>query len=193
MMKLRELKNEQYNLLDYISFFDGITDTKPYFMELIHLYGNRNLLTAIEELFNVDGLGSIGLIFDLKSQEWRELETITNIIKETATTETNIITNKNDSSTLTKDNEVNGTDNNIDYITPFDVDIEHEQSKTNKNNTVSTTENINNENTGKTERVYKGFDKERINTLIKLFKTHPNYRYEIYKDIVNMLCLQVYD
>lgn len=192
-MKLRELKNEEHNLLDYISFFDGITDTKPYFMELIHLYGNRNLLTAIEELFKVDGLGSIGLIFDLKRNDWQDLENVSNIIKETALTETNIITNKNDNSTLTKDNEVTGTDNNTDYIIPFDIDIEQEQSKTNKNNNISTTENINNENTGKTERVYKGFDKERINTLIKLFKTHPNYRYEIYKDIVNMLCLQVYD
>lgn len=192
-MKLKELKNEEHNLLDYISFFDGITNTKPYFMELIHLYGNRNLLPAIEELFKIDGLGSIGLIFDLKRHEWQDLETISNNIKVTALTETNIITNKNDSSTLTKDNKVNGTDNNVDYTVPFDVNIEHEQSKTNKNNTINTSENINNENTGKTERVHKGFDKERINTLIKLFKTYPNYRHEIYKDIVNMLCLQVYD
>ena len=32
-MRLKELKNEEYNLFDFISF-DGIPDTKPYFTEL---------------------------------------------------------------------------------------------------------------------------------------------------------------
>lgn len=193
MMRLKELKNDEYNLLDFISFFDGIPDTKPYFTELIYLYGNRVLLPAIEELFKTDGLGSIGLIFDLKSQEWGDLENISNIIKENVTLETKVITNKNNTSITNKNSNVSNNDSNKDYIMPFDENNEYEQSKTTKENTITSNENANNENEGKTETIYQGFNKERINYLIKIFKTYPNYRYEIYKDIVNMLCLQVYD
>ena len=193
MMRLKELKNEEYNLFDFISFFDGISDTKPYFTELTYLYGNRVLLPAIEELFKTDGLGSLGIIFDLKSQEWGELENISNIIKENVTMETTIITNKNDASIMSKNSNVSNNDNNKDYIIPFDENEEYEQSKTSKENSIISNENINNENEGTTETTYQGFNKDRINLLIRIFKTFPNYRYEIYKDIVNMLCLQVYD
>lgn len=193
MMKLKELKNDEHNLFDFISFFDGIPDTKPYFTELTYLYGNRVLLPAIEELLKADGLGSIGLIFDLKSQEWGDLENISNIIKENVTMETTIITNKNDASIMSKNSNVSNNDNNKDYIIPFDENEEYEQSKTSKENSIISNENINNENEGTTETTYQGFNKDRINLLIRIFKTYPNYRYEIYKDIVNMLCLQVYD
>lgn len=193
MMKLKDLKNEEYNLLDFISFFDGIADTKPYFRELTYLYGNRVLLPAIEELFKADGLGAIGLIFDLKSQEWGDLENISNIIKENITTETTIISSKNDTATISKSSNASTSDNDRDYIIPFDENNEYEQSGRNKENTVTSSENISNANEGQTETIYKGFNRERINTLINIFKTYPNYRYEIYKDIVNMLCLQVYD
>lgn len=193
MMRLKELKNDEHNLFDFISFFDGIPDTKPYFTELTYLYGNRVLLPAIEELFKTDGLGSIGLIFDLKSQEWGDLENISNIIKENVTTETTIITSKNDISIMSKNSDITNNDNNKDYIIPFDENGEYEQSKTSKENTIISNENINNRNDGETETIYKGFNKDRIDYLTKIFKTYPNYRYEIYKDIVNMLCLQVYD
>ena len=193
MMRLKELKNEECNLLDFITFFDEIPDTKPYFTELIYLYGNRTLLPAIDELFKADGLGSIGLIFDLKSQEWGDLENISNIIKENISTETKIVTNKNDSSAMNKNSNVSNNDNNKDYIIPFDEVDEYEQSKTSKENNIITNENINNENEGQTETTYQGFNRYRINLLIRMFKTYPNYRHEIYKDIVNMLCLQVYD
>lgn len=193
MMKLKDLKNEEHNLFDFISFFDGMSDTKPYFTELTYLYGNRVLLPAIEELFNADGLGPIGLIFDLKSEEWGELENIANIIKENVTTETTIVTNKNDISTMSKNSDVTNNDDNKDYIIPFDENTEYEQSKSSKENNIITNENINNENEGITEKIYQGFNRERINLLIRIFKTYPNYRCEIYKDIVNMLCLQVYD
>lgn len=193
MMKLKELKNDEHNLFDFISFFDGISNTKPYFTELTYLYGNRTLLPAIEELFKADGLGSIGLIFDLKSQEWMELENISNIIKENVSLETTIVTNKNDTNTMKKNSDVSNNDNNKDYIIPFDENNEYEQCKTNKENTIISNENINNENEGRTETTYQGFNKDRINLLVRIFKAYPNYRYKIYEDIVNMLCLQVYD
>ena len=193
MMKLKELKNDEYNLFDFISFFDGIPDTKPYFTELTYLYGNRVLLPAIEELLKADGLSSIGLIFDLKSQEWSDLENISNIIKENVTLETKVITNKNNTSTTNKNSNVTSNDINQDYVIPFDDNTEYEQSKTNKENNITSSENISNDNEGYTETTYQGFNKDRINLLIRIFKTYPNYRYEIYKDIVNMLCLQVYD
>ena len=192
-MKLKELKNNEYNLLDFISFFDGIPDTKPYFTELTYLYGNRTLLPAIEELFKADGLSSIGLIFDLKRIEWGDLENISNIIKENVTKETIIITNKNDISTMNKNSNVTTNDDDKDYIIPFDENTEYEQSKTSKENNIISSENVNNDNEGTTETTYQGFNKDRINYLIRIFKTYPNYRYEIYKDVVNMLCLQVYD
>ena len=193
MMKLKDLKNEEYNLLDFISFFDEIPNTKPYFTELTYLYGNRVLLPAIEELLKADGLGAIGLIFDLKSQEWGDLENISNIIKENITTETTIISSKNDTITISKSSNASTSDNDKDYIIPFDENNEYEQSGRYKENTVTSNENVSNENEGITETIYKGFNRERISTLINIFKTYPNYRYEIYKDIVNMLCLQVYD
>lgn len=192
-MKLKELKNDEYNLLDFISFFDGLPDTKPYFTELTYLYGNRTLLPAIEELFKVDGLGAIGLIFDLKSQEWGDLKNISNIIKENVTLETKVITNKNNTSAMNKNSNVTSNDINQDYVIPFDDEVEYEQSKTNKENNITSSESIFNNDEGLIETTYQGFNKERINYLIKIFKTYPNYRYEIYKDIVNMLCLQVYD
>lgn len=193
MMKLKDLKNEEYNLLDFISFFDGMSDTKPYFRELTYLYGNRTLLPAIEELFKAEGLSAVGSIFDLKSQEWGDLENISNIIKENITTETSIIVSKNDTTTISKSSNASTSDNDKDYIIPFDENNEYEQSGRYKENTITSNENVSNENKGQTEKIYKGFNKERINALINIFKTYPNYRYEIYRDIANMLCLQVYD
>lgn len=193
MMKLKDLKNEEYNLLDFISFFDGMSDTKPYFRELTYLYGNRTLLPAIEELFKAEGLSAVGSIFDLKSQEWGDLENISNIIKENITTETSIIVSKNDTATISKSSNASTSDNDKDYIIPFDENNEYEQSGRYKENTITSNENVSNENKGQTEKIYKGFNKERINALINIFKTYPNYRYEIYRDIANMLCLQVYD
>lgn len=193
MMKLKDLKNEEYNLLDFISFFNGMSDTKPYFRELTYLYGNRTLLPAIEELFKAEGLSAVGSIFDLKSQEWGDLENISNIIKENITTETSIIVSKNDTATISKSSNASTSDNDKDYIIPFDENNEYEQSGRYKENTITSNENVSNENKGQTEKIYKGFNKERINALINIFKTYPNYRYEIYRDIANMLCLQVYD
>lgn len=193
MMKLKDLKNDEYNLLDFIKFFDGMDDTKPYFRELTYLYGNRTLLPAIEELFKADGLSAVGLIFDLKSQEWGDLENISNIIKENITMETSIITSKNDTVTISKSSNASTRDNDKDYIIPFDESNEYEQSGRYKENAITSNENVSNENKGQTETIYKGFNKERINALINIFKTYPNYRYEIYRDIANMLCLQVYD
>ena len=192
-MRLKELKNDEYNLFDFISFFNGLSDTNSYFTELVYLYGNRTLLPAIEELFKSNGLSSVGMIFDLKSREWSDLENISNIIKENITTETTIIINKSDSSLINKNSNVSNNDSNKDYILPFDENTEYEQSKTSKESTIISDENINNENKGNTETIYKGFNKDRIDYLIQLFKTYPNYRYVIYKDIVNMICLQVYD
>ena len=56
-MKLKELKNEEHNILDFISFFDDIVDTKPYFTELSFMYGERELLTKVEDLFLDSGIG----------------------------------------------------------------------------------------------------------------------------------------
>ena len=51
-MKLKDLKNDEYNILDFISFFDNIANSKPYFIELTFKYGERELLTKVEDLFS---------------------------------------------------------------------------------------------------------------------------------------------
>lgn len=192
-MKLKEMKNNEHNLLDAITFFDSIPDTTPYFTELIYLYGNRNVLPAIEELFSVDSIHGVGMIFDLKSREWEDLEDIRTIIKETVTTGTKITTNKTNVGNVKKTGNTTQNNVNDDYIIPYDVSEETKQSKTDKTDMYNNSEDIETDDTGTTETVYTGFDKDRFENLTMIFKNYPEIRYKIYADIVNMLCLQTYD
>ena len=45
---------------------------------------------------------------------------------------------------------------------------------------------------GKDVTIKDYLNKDKVNFLYRLFNRYPDYRYRIYKDIVNMLCLQVY-
>lgn len=192
-MKLKNMKNREYNLLDVITFFDNSPDTTPYFTELIYLYGNRNVLPAIEELFLVDDVHGVGMIFDLKSKEWEELEEIQSIIKETVSTGMKITTNKTNAGNVKKTGNATQNNMNDDYIIPYDVSEETKQSKTDKTDTYINSEDVETDDTGTTETVYTGFDKDRFENLTMIFKNYPEIRYKIYGDIVNMLCLQTYD
>jgi len=191
-MKLKEIKTEEQNLLDTISFFDTVPDTKPYYNELIYLYGNRELLSYIEELYVSDGINGVGMLFDLKKQEWQDLENISNIIKENVTIDTKVTTTKENTGNVNKTGTSNQENNTDDYVVPYDEEVETKQSNNSRTDKYNNTEDIKTDDSGKTETVYTGYNKDRLQYLNNIFKSYPDYRYTIYKDIINMLCLQIY-
>lgn len=101
-MKLKDLKNDEYNILDFISFFDDIVDTKPYFTELTFKFGERELLSKVEDLFLDSGLGGIGMIFDLKRYEWEQLEMLSGKIVEDGLLETTVTKTTDKTDTVEK-------------------------------------------------------------------------------------------
>lgn len=191
-MKLKDLVVGEYNILDYISFFDDITDTKPYFAELTFMYGERELLTKAEELFEVGDLGGVGLMFDLKSPDWEQLKVVAQRLVddgmlETTTTKT---TDRKDTIDRTGSNSSDITDD--DYVVAYDETVDTKQAGTTKSDTTENIENVINELAGTDTTVKTGYDKNRMEFITTLFKNYPNYRLEIYKDIVNGLCIQGY-
>ena len=192
-MKLKELKNDDHNILDFISFFDDIADTKPYFIELSFMYGERELLTKVEEMMLDSGLGGIGMIFDLKRSEWEQLEIISKKLVDDGMLETTITktTDRTNSTDRTGTNSSDVTDD--DYVVAYDETVDTKQSGTVKSDVVENTETINNEETGTDKTVKTGYDKERLDYISKLFRNYPDYRLQIYNDIVEKLCIKGYN
>ena len=192
-MKLKDLKDDEYNILDFISFFDDIVDTKPYFTELAFKYGERELLSKVEDLFLDSGLGGIGVIFDLKRYEWEQIESISKKLVEDGMLETTVTktTDKTDTVEKSGTNISDGSDD--DFIVAYDEDVDTKQSGNSKSDTVETTENLKNDETGTDTTVTAGYDKNRIEYIMKIFKDYPNYRLEIYDDIVDNLCIKGYN
>ena len=192
-MKLKDLKDDEYNILDFISFFDDIVDTKPYFTELAFKYGERKLLSKVEDLFLDSGLGGIGMIFDLKRYEWEQIESISKKLVDDGMLETTVTktTDKTDTVEKSGTNTSDGSDD--DFIVAYDEDIDTKQSGSSKSDTVEMTENLKNDETGTDTTVTAGYDKNRIEFIMKVFKDYPNYRLEIYNDIVDNLCIKGYN
>lgn len=191
-MKLKELKNKEHNILDFISFFDSIQNTKPYFTELSFMYGEREVLSKVEDLFLDSGLGGIGMIFDLKRSEWEQLETISKKLVD-GMLETTIkkTTDRNNSSNRKSTNSSNVSDD--DYIVAYDDDVDTKQSGTTKKDTTENSETLTNEVTGTDTTLKTGYDKDRMEYIAKLFANYPNYRLEIYSEIVDSLCVKCYN
>ena len=192
-MKLKDLKDDEYNVLDFISFFDDIVDTKPYFTELSFKFGERELLSKVEDLFLDSGLGGIGMIFDLKRYEWEQLEMLSEKLVEDGMLETTVTKTTDRTDTVEKSgtNISDGSDD--DFIVAYDEDVDTKQSGSSKSDTVETTENLKNNETGTDTTVTTGYDKDRIEYIMKVFKDYPNYRLEIYNDIVDNLCIKGYN
>lgn len=192
-MKLKDLKDDEHNILDFISFFDKIADTKPYFTELIFKYGERELLSKVENLFLDSGLGGIGMVFDLKRYEWGQLELLSEKLLDDGLKETTTVKTKERLDTVDKTgtNSSNVSDN--DFIVAYDEDVDTKQSGSTKSDTIESTENLTNEETGTDTTVVSGYDKNRIEFITKMFREYPNYRLEIYDDIVDILCVKVYN
>ena len=192
-MKLKDLKDDEFNILDFISFFDDIVDTKPYFTELTFKYGERELLSKVEDLFLDSGLGGIGMIFDLKRYEWEQLEMLSEKLVADGLTETTTVKTTERLDTVDKSGTNSSDVSDDDFIVAYDEDVDTKQSGSSKSDTVESTENLTNEETGTDTTVTTGYDKNRIEFIIKVFKEYPNYRLEIYNDIVDNLCIKGYN
>lgn len=192
-MKLKDLKDEEYNVLDFISFFDDIVDTKPYFIELTFKYGERELLTKVEDLFLDSGLGGIGMIFDLKRYEWEQIENISKKLVDDGLLETTVTKTTDKTDTVEKSGSNISDVSDDDFIVAYDEDEDTKQSGSSKSDTVKTTENLSNKETGTDTTKTTGYDKNRIDYIMSIFKEYPSYRLEIYNDIVDNLCIKGYN
>ena len=185
MMKLKEM-NKLFNEIDY---FKGIGNKEEYYQEFIYLYGERNLLMKVETLFNTEGVTGVGKLFTLKAKKWFELSTLNDKIK------TIELTDKTVTNTGTKTNKGGKTrktnTNNVNEITPFDVDESFENEK--NVNVLDEIESNSDDLTTEIKTIYSGFSKEQIDYFQNKFETYIEFRYLIYKDIVNMLALQIYN
>ena len=191
-MKVKDLAVGEYNILDYISFFDDIADTKPYFAELCFMYGERELLTKVEDLFEVSDLGGVGLVFNLKSPDWEQLKVIAKKLVEDGLLETTLTktTDRTDTVDRTGTNSSDVTDE--DFVVAYDEVLDTKQAGNTKTDTTENVETIINELAGTDTTVKTGYDKGRMEFITTLFKEYPNYRLKIYNDIVNGLCIQGY-
>lgn len=191
-MLMKELKNEcDTNLFDYINYFDELENTDYYYNEFIIKYGNKHLIQAVEDLYKVEGLGSIGAIFTLKSTDWKINVNTFDKIQQLTLNDKKIITTTENTETLEKKGVNTENKNSVDNIIPYDIETETETNSNTNSTTLNNNENLTNNKNGKKETIYIGYDKDRLNYL-ETFKNSPSYRDLIYSDIVNMICLQIY-
>ena len=193
-MFLKELKNsvDGKNLFDFIDYFKGMENTKPYYTELILKYGNKQLLDTISELnSDNEGLEVIGAIFILKSKDWKNSDTVNDKIKQLSLEDKKITTNTNDTENVTKNHVNNENKTNTENVIPYDSNSELEVNSVSDVNSYNGNETLEDRKTGTSETIHSGYDIERLHYL-EMFKTTPDYRYMIYDDIVNTLCLKIY-
>lgn len=191
-MLLNDFYVKGENLFKHIKYFKNVEDVDSYWLEFICLYGNNKLLKAIEGLYLVDGIETVGSIFNLKSEIWGDFEEVNKSIKDNIQLNQIVKTIKEDRGNITKTGKNVSTKSDSNSVIPFDIVDEVETDKSLVDNTISNDENILNQNDGDSTTEYLGFNNDKINFLYRLFNHYPDYRYRIYKDIVNMICLQVY-
>lgn len=192
-MLLKELRSKSgdYNLFDFIDYFNDIPDTKPYYTEFILKYGNKPLIPLIADLNYFDGLGAIGSIFILKSEDWKNTKSLNDKIKQLSLDDRKITITNEDTGNVKKDRVNNENRNNTENVVPYDSDSELKNNTRNDVNTYQDNETLEDIRTGTKETVYTGYDRNRLYYLER-FKALPEYRTIIYEEIVNTLCLQIY-
>ena len=184
-MKLKEMDN----LFDVINYFNNINDKDDYYTEFLYLFGERDLLTKIETIYNEKGVAGVGKLFNLKAKKWLEFSTIEDkitaleIVDHTVST---IGTKINSGGKIRKTNT-----NNTSEVIPFDV-VESIENEVNKNS-VDEVETNNDDVTTDTKTVYTDFSKEKIEYFINKFENYKEFRYLIYNEMINMLTLQIYN
>lgn len=184
-MKLKELNN----LFNEIDYFKSIENKDDYYQEFIFLHGERDLLSKIEDLYNKQGLTAVGKLFNLKTKKWADISKIYEEIANLEKTNATIQTSNNKVNRVDRTRQTNS--NNISEVIPFDVveSVDNEKAT----NTIAETENNTDNSSMDNKTVYSGFSKEKINHFIKKFENYKEYRHTIYKDIVSMITLQIYD
>ena len=192
-MKLKNLKTNDRNILDFITFFDDIPDTEPYFAEMVLKFGERELLTKVEDLFLDSGLGGIGMAFDLKHTDWQNLanlsnEVINNVMGKTTVTKT---TDRKDTVDKSSTNSSDMSDD--DFIVAYDEELDTKQSGSSKSNTTENVESLTNEEIGTDTTIKTGYDRQRMGSFMFVFNSYPDYRMRIYNDIVDNLCIKGYN
>lgn len=191
-MKLKELKNNEVNLLDTIIYFDSIPDTSKYFNELVFKYGNRELTSNTVELFNAEGIHAIGQLFDLKVPEWESKKDLTNTMMNVVGEEKTIIDNKEYLGSTDKVSKSNQENTSNDYVIPYDLETDVKQGGNNKIDEYNNNENIKTDDKVINTKKYSGFDKNRLTHISEVLISFKGYRELIYSDIINMICLQIY-
>ena len=187
-MKLKDLKTDSENLFDTIDYFKALGDTTPYYQEFIYLYGDRDLVSKVENDFTENGLANIGALFTLKTSKWNDFKLIDDKIKDIENTDRKVVNTGTRLNTGDKTRKSNTS--NVNEVTPFDVpdSIENDQNSSNLDETENSKDNLSTENT----TFYTGFTKDKIAYFLNRFKNYEEYRRLIYIDIVNMLTLQLY-
>ena len=189
-MKIKELVKEDRNLFDFIEYFNQL-DSKKYWKEFSIFYGNHELYESIENLFIVDGLMAIGSIFDLKTIDWTEKKKLSEILNTPVEEINKMVETKTTTGTGTDNTSRSGTDKRANNYVSFDnVDSEREH------NTGENSETLKNDKTNNEEytltRYETGYNSDYYRFILRTFKYYKTYRKNIYQDIVNMLCLQIY-
>lgn len=187
-MKIKDLETDNKNLFDEIEFFKTLDNRKSYFNEFIFLYGERDLLSKVVDLYNKQGLQGIGSLFVLKTDKWNDYKLILSKVKEIESSDKTVTITGSKIGQGGKIRKSN-TKNNSSVV-PFDISdsINNEQNS----NNLDETETNNDSQTVENKTVYNGYDKDKIDHFLSRFKNYTEYRKFIYSDIVNMLALQIY-
>lgn len=183
-MKLKEINN----LFDNIKYFNGIDNRDDYYNEFLYLFGERELLNKVENIFIEQGSVGVGKLFNLKAKKWIDFTNIEEKIKELETTEKTVTIKGNKVNNGGKTRNTNT--NNTSEVIPFDVveSIGNEKNENSVNEIETNNDNVTTDN----KTVYTNFSKEKIDYFINKFENYSEYRYLIYNEIVNMLTLQLY-
>lgn len=184
LMKLKEIDN----LFDEIKYFNDFANRDDYYTEFLYLFGERELLNKIENIFIEHGSVGVGKLFNLKAKKWIEFSSIESKIKDLEITEKTVITKGAKVNSGGKTRKTNT--NNTSEVIPFDV-VEGLENEINENN-VNETETNNDNVTTDNKTIYTDFSNEKIDYFINKFENYVEFRYLIYNDIINMLTLQLY-
>ena len=189
-MKIRDLVKDDRNLFDYIEYFNEL-DSKKYWAEFTILYGEHELYESIRNLFLIDGLMVIGSVFDLKTSDWTEKQRMAEILNTPVEEINKMIETKTATGTGKDSTQRAGTDSKADNYISFD-NVDTEREHTAGENSETLTSDRENEEEYTLTRYETGYNSSYYYFVLRTFRSDTSYRKNIYQDIVNMLCLQIY-
>lgn len=190
-MELNQLVKNDKNLLDYIEYFKDM-DTTNYWIELVSIFGNRSLKYDVVDIFNEDKMEYLGMYFNLKTEIWKDLTNYSEEIRKMIMLDKITEYSGKDTGKVSKDNKGNVTKKDVDSIVAFDSEEKFNSDFSDNVTDNSSTESVNTENDNNKKVVETGFNKDKFNQTYRLFYRYPDFRFRIYSDIVNVICLQIY-